>query len=226
MGITMTEYNEYISNIHKIEDLFLATNKENAIEDIDDDQQQYQRFEKKIFGYISSILNNQHALLARNRALFLAINLGILGLLTTIIYEFSIYKYPIDKIPDYIKFNTAIYTVILALIGFGCSYLWKTTIYYRRHKVWFLESLLIYLEQGNILDSKAGGPFNIINLIDDKDKIRILNHEYSISSNVIKCEAKKAFTLLWFGFQCIYTLVFLCSLIVITDLALFNCQIG
>jgi len=199
-----------------IEDLFIIPNKENTIEEIGNDQQYHQRFEKKIFGYISSILNNQNSLLARNRALFLAINLGILGLLTKTIYEYSIYEYSIYENPNDIKVNIVIYTAVLALIGIGCSYLWRSTIYYRRHKVWFLESLLICLEQGYILDSKVGGPIKMINFIDDKNKIRILKNNCSISCVVVECEAKKAFTYLWIGFVFIYILVLLCVLIELT----------
>jgi len=199
------KYSEYISTINKIEDLFLTKDGDKVIQNIDDEKDSHQLFEKKIFGYIVSVLNNQRTLLVRNRALFLAINLGILGLLTKIIYEYSINEYS-----NNIEFSTGIYVVVLSLMGFGCGVFWKATTHYRRHKAWFLESLLVCLEQGYILNSKACGPITIIHFIDDKDKIRILKNPDSISYIVGNCKAKKRFTYLRRGFNLVYTLVLLC----------------
>ena len=207
------EYDEYISAIKKVEDLFVTKDDAKFVDEITNNEHSHQRFEKKIFGYIISALNSQQALLARNRALFLAINLGLVGLATKIVYDYSIKKYD----PD-IAISTGLYVFILSVMGLICSYLWGITTYYRRHKVWFLESLLVCLEQGYVLDSKAGGPIKMINFIDDKVKVDILSDSNSVSRTIVNCEARKTFKFLRLGFVAAFGVGVFCSALKIINL--------
>ncbi len=210
------KYDEYMSTIKKVEELFLMKDEVNFIKKITFKKDYHERFENKIFGYISSVLNSQQAMLGRNRALFLAINLGLVGLVTKIIYEYSIKECNSD-----IAINTGVYTLVLSVMGLASSYLWGVTTYYRRHKVWFLESLLVCLEQGYVLNNESGGPIKMINFIDDKVKVNILNQPDSVSCTVINCEARKTFKFLRLGFVAVFGAGVFLSFFIIASLYFF-----
>jgi hypothetical protein len=152
--------------------------------------QEHAIFQDKTLGYVLSILSSQQSLVARNRALFLSINLALLVIAMQKIYNLFVYDTPP---PSGSTGYVAVYMFFLGVAGVIFSYLWGVTTYYRRHKAWLLESMLLHLEAGEKLKAEFGGPHSIINAIKDADVVSLLRPGSWASKIVIDCEARNIF---------------------------------
>ena len=158
-------------------------------------------YERSILSYLIALLSSQQSLLVRNRAYFFTLSVALAGFGIKELLESPDVSSPADKM---------ITMLLIAFAGIFSNYFWKITTYRRGYKVWFIETLLLYLENNKTVYDIRFGPMELLIYCENRHFDAILqSSKHGIK--VMNCVVRKTFKKLRLIFAASFWLSFLVS---------------